>query len=494
MAGEGQAKAKKSPATNSGVLFWYLCGGLHHIYLGNVVKGVLFATFLDPYYPSTMWFCGLFCFGWFGNLVREANDDPKYDDEIKEKIKAGKKPSFELIDHFYASYMIEGLSRFIIFNFKYNFFPEWPDMIATLVYLFTGLLCSYCVYASTASKWAHGSLPLVMVSGLLSTVAMVFLDKGAPPRYIPYLISFKEYLPPIVCLLTRRYKKTPSKYTTREHTKLGFIVFLLLWPSYHISTNNWIRNGTVQLLTGKALNHGLPLAEVSHVVGKHAKGSYITAGRMLMWDMYSDKKWTRKPGEKLFAALYAEAYMPWDSEEMTPLEARELLKVDIGADKKKLHKAYRDASRTWHPDKHPDNVKHAEMMQGKISEAKTVLGYYDERVEDGFVHCDEWRRGWGEDFKYKASTRVTQEDNVVHLTKEEMIPFLAENYCAQMKEMYAAIYLQDLLDLGEEPECLQLAEHISEIQGLYDGTPPPLTNPGETTEEGAAEHDDGSAE
>ena len=85
----------------------------------------------------------------------------------------------------------------------------------------------------------------------------------------------------------------------------------------------------------------------------------------------------------------------------------------------RLHKAYRDASRTWHPDKHPDNVKFAEEMQEKISQCKTFLGYYNDRYEDGLVWADEYRREYDPDNEmwsnpeFRASTRQKEEENVI---------------------------------------------------------------------------------
>ena len=38
-----------------------------------------------------------------------------------------------------------------------------------------------------------------------------------------------------------------------------------------------------------------------------------------------------------------------------------------------------------------------------------------------------------------------------------------------MTEMYNPIYIQELIDLGESPDCTTLAENIQEIQTLYQG-------------------------
>ena len=331
---------KPARASMLGATFWFFCFGLHNLYLGNLWKGLLFTTFLEPY-PNGPWF---FAGPWMGfrsfkDDVREANDDPAYDDEVKEKIKAKKRPPFRLADHWYAALMTAGLSKFLIFNLKYNVFPEWGDIIATISYLATGMFCAFCVWKSTQTKWEQGNFLLVMVAGVFSTMALIFLDKGAPPKYIEYLMYTKEYLPAFACMISRSYRKAPHKSTSLKHRKLGFVLYLLMWPTYHCSTNNWIRNGFGQILSGKALNHGLPLAETHYVVGKHAKGSYLKAWHLLN-PIYGDlwhptDKWKRKQAEKLIASFYAEAFRPWELEEITPMEARKLLKVDVGADKKR---------------------------------------------------------------------------------------------------------------------------------------------------------------
>ena len=74
-------------------------------------------------------------------------------------------------------------------------------------------------------------------------------------------------------------------------------------------------------------------------------------------------------------------------------------------------------------------------MQEKISQCKTFLGYYNDRYEDGLVWADEYRREYDPDNEmwsnpeFRASTRQKEEENVIKMSKEEYIPYLAENYC-----------------------------------------------------------------
>ena len=468
--------AAQEPATLKKTKFYYTLFGLHHIYLGNLIKGVLFASFLDPW-P---------CFGWmvgapstwktyYKNLVREANDDPTYDDEIKERIKNGKRPGLNLIDHYYCAFMAPNIIRFIIFNCKYNIFPDWNDAVATIIYLVTGLGTAFSVWACTQSKWVESSLQAVMIAGFISTVCLIFLDKGADPKYILYMVPTRDYLPILASFLTRRYKKTPSKFTGREHSKLGFILFLILMPTNALTTNNWIRSGTMSLLSGKMVNHGLPIKETFDTVQRIAGTPMLTRGFKLAFiDIHGKDKWRRKKAEKLIASLYAECYHPWNEEEMTPYVARGILEVDIGVEGKKLHKTYRDASRKWHPDKYDGDVKYAELMQEKISQAKTVLGLYNERFEDGLAYADQWRRYWNPNSQYLASTKKKEEGERISLDDPAAIKYLAEAHCDQMKTMYKFLYEKDLMDVGsEEADCTTLAENFQQLLNLYNEQVPP---------------------
>lgn len=490
-----EGKSKPAVPTYWGAVKWWFLYGLHHVYLGNLLKGVLFTVFIDPMPNMTWWFLsGPIIFRkYYKELVRQANDDPTYDDEIKEKIKAGSRPPFEILNHIYASSMNLGIIKFMIFVFKYNVFPDWPNSVATLVYLMTGMTCAYCVWAATATKWAQGNLTAAMGAGLVSTVAMIFLDKGAPPTYVRNLITVRDWSVPVACGLTRTYKKTPSKVTTgstAKDKKIAFYLVLILFPTNLIVTNNWVRNGTYQLLSGQVLNHGIPFAETHHVVKTFAKGSYVQAARMALLHINVKDRVRRKKAEKMIATFYAEVYKPFDEEEMTPLKARALLEVEVGADDKKIRRAYRDASRKWHPDKHPNDVQMAEAMQEKVGAAKTVLGYYNDRYNDGLVYCDEFRNWWlGRRSKFSAQPEQ-KEQKTIHMSKEEYIKYLAENACDELKGMYNAVYLQDLMDLGEDPDCTTLAENIQILQTAYQTGQVPETTP----EEAAAAPAEGAAE
>lgn len=132
----------------------------------------------------------------------------------------------------------------------------------------------------------------------------------------------------------------------------------------------------------------------------------------------------------------------------------------------------------------------AEAMQEKVGAAKTVLGYYNDRYNDGLVYCDEFRNWWlGRRSKFSAQPEQ-KEQKTIHMSKEEYIKYLAENACDELKGMYNAVYLQDLMDLGEDPDCTTLAENIQILQTAYQTGQVPETTP----EEAAAAPAEGAAE
>ena len=408
------------------------------------------------------------------NLCREANDDPAYDDEVKEKMKSGEKPPLNVSELLYASDMAFGVSSFIVFNCKNNIFPGIFDTnhgLSTMIYLIAGLGSAYLIWRTTRTKWTESSLPAVMIAGLISTVCLIFLDKGSPPKVAKYLKYVRMYLPCLVALLTRRYKKTPTpKATTTEHRKAGAILFLILFNLNLFTMKHWARQGVVDIVQGK-FSTGLPLTEMNHVLERYAgKGNYYKASRMLTKDLMGKDKWKLKKAEQFYASLYAECYMPWNEEEMTPFEARSILEVDTEADKKRLHKAYRDASRKWHPDKYngPGGSEYAELMQEKISIARTVLGYYKDRFEDGIIWARVFRAQMkGESYKNPLEK---EEKPALHLDPNDPKDqeYMAENMCEMMRDHYRKLYLQDQIDIGEveETSCKALAENFQKMIDL----------------------------
>ncbi len=346
------AGTNANAVSRSGTWFYYYFFGLHHIYLGNVVKGVLYCAFLDPW-PCFFWFVsGVYVNRtYYKNLVRLANDDPTYDDEIKERIKAKKSPRWDIFDHFYAAYMSQNVIHFIVFAAKFHLFPEWSDSVATVMYLTAGLVSGYAVWACTASKWAAGSLPAVMGASIVTTFALIFLDKGAPPEYVDALYYVKSYLTAAVCFLTRSYKKTPSRHAMDglENRRKGAYAFLFLFGLHWLTVNTQARNITYNIVTTGRPGTKIPTDALFPVVKKFANGKFSTALQMFVFDVHDDDKWKRQKAEKMIATGYAEFLVPWEEEEMTPMRARELLGVDTEADKKRIHKAYRDASRKYVP-------------------------------------------------------------------------------------------------------------------------------------------------
>ena len=100
---------------------------------------------------------------------REANDDPAYDDEVKEN-QGQEEATFRLADHWYAALMTAGLSKFLIFNLKYNVFPEWvtssPQSRTSRQACFALLRVEV-----HADQVGAGNFLLVMVAGVFSTMA-----------------------------------------------------------------------------------------------------------------------------------------------------------------------------------------------------------------------------------------------------------------------------------------------------------------------------------
>ena len=465
------SRAKDTPkvtASEAKRFHWLM--GTHQIYLGNILAGVLNVTFANSPWPTHQWMLFRPKGEYLEDLVAEANDDPKYDDKIKECIKAGKKAPWAIVEHWYAALMAEGLAAFIVFNCKNNLFKDaWPEnhLLATVVYLIAGLGSAYAIYASTKRKWVESSFPAVMAAGLLSTICLIFMDKGGvSPKRARQIFIIKKWLPAFACSATRRYKKKPSKLTTLKHRKLGLILVLILFPLNLWTMKYWFRNGVTGLAQG-TFTTGLPYKEFHYCVRKYPK-TYFGAAKMLTLDFLGKDKYKNKKAVQFAAAIQVEVYIPLLEEEMTPKEAREILQVEEGADKKRLHKAYRDASRRYHPDKYSGGKEEAEKMQEKVGIARTILGFYPDRFDDAKAQVAIGvARFLGRDIPAEFLHKVEKKPTEVDLDDDDSILMLAETQCEAMLNMYMKLVNEDLVDLGmalgATPDCLTLAQNFKDM-------------------------------
>ena len=508
MATTEAPRGAKGRKTHVGLIFhWLLLR--NYAYLGDYAQSIILWSFLPDLWMHALAFP-------FPDSVRDANDDPTYVDEIKERIRAGKKPP----KSFYALYTpaivyttvaISVLRTFYSMKDTPYYFEDRyssPEFMSVVVLsTITGAIFSWIFMNQ---RRTYISLPACLASGIVCGAVLLlqapYLQRGdgtdddvtsttpeiweseaheefdkslrkmsLAPLLFTAIVTFG-----MVGSFMRKYKKTPKRLINLNFFS-ATLVYVLLWSSWYApSLYNEGLEGTLKqnriysvIFRGKST-----LMYHRELYGTFARNSY---GLPLLNDLIYESK-----GEdfvKFYQDFYVEIQTPNENQEMSPYLARKLLGLGMDATPKAIKQAHRQMSREWHPDKYQGkDLEKAEALQIDMNVAKKVLDEYPNKVQDAVVMGGVYYIVYSElrmnvlaqieaylalvGVNVKLAPKVSKASSVKKAKKKK--PF-TDKECKLVQKKYDVLYKEGIMNLGgPELTCEDAKKNRLTINEIYE--------------------------
>lgn len=421
----------------------------------------------------------------FKQWIAEANGDPKLVDEHKERIKQGKRPPLTRPYENLGTVIVAVASMtWMLEVFKERIFGKAfysSEVLSTIGYVGSGIFGGVMAALFGNKTWTETNYTGGVIAGFISSLMLIMVDKvGLMMMVTQGFWGYILGIPSCVAkYYSRKYKKTPSRLVTTGKSSRSLIAagWFIWWMLILASIGMFDISGSTN-----SFSSIMGYKEIAGVLSRSGDGAFDIIKRGPKF-------------QQLYADFYVEVYYPYTYQEMSPLKARNVLGVDIGASDKDLKKAYRAMSREWHPDKYQgDDEDYALDMQAQLNIAVKTLEEYDNRYKDGIAYSEDPRESFVSAFKQHGMGMGEQEgpaghkkgggdgsgrhfastDNVKVIDPNsdegaKMKKMMEDLVCKPMLEQYATLYEEGLVDYGgPDVPCKALMKHSSEMDPMWE--------------------------